>query len=220
MALRALIFDCDGTLAETEECHRSAFNRAFADAGLDWHWSFEHYRKLLRTTGGKERIARYMAEEGLAHADIPALHLAKNAHFVAAVAAGTLELRPGVQRMMCRARDAGLAIAIATTTSRSNLDALIAATPLADVQFATLVTGEDVKQKKPHPEVYTLTLTRLGLAAEACVAFEDSQNGLRAALAAGIPTIATPGLYTVDDDFSGALCVTSLETFDLALLAR
>ncbi len=204
MALKALIFDCDGTLAETEEAHRTAFNRAFADAGLDWHWSVDRYRELLKVTGGKERIAHFTAEEQRQRVDINALHLAKNALYSDVVRSGKVALRPGVMRIITAARAQGVALSIATTTSRSNLDSLIAATPLRDIDFATIITGEDVSRKKPDPEAYHIALNCLSLPPGACIAFEDSANGLSAARRAGIVTIVTPSLYTSHEDFSEA----------------
>jgi HAD superfamily hydrolase (TIGR01509 family) len=204
MALKALIFDCDGTLAETEEAHRTAFNHAFAGADLDWHWSVDRYRELLKVTGGKERIAHFIAEEQRQRVDINALHLAKNALYSDMVRSGKVVLRPGVMRIITAAQAQGVALAIATTTSRSNLDSLIAATPLRDIDFATIVTGEDVTRKKPDPEAYHIALSCLSLTPDACIAFEDSANGLSAARRAGIATIVTPSLYTSHEDFSEA----------------
>jgi HAD superfamily hydrolase (TIGR01509 family) len=201
MALKGLIFDCDGTLADTEEAHRAAFNAAFADAGLGWHWSMDLYGKLLKVTGGRERIAHFMAAEGVSDVDIPALHRAKNLHYARRVEAGGIALRPGVIRLMHEARGAGLALAIATTTSRSNLESLIGATSLSDIDFAALVCGEDVTNKKPDPEAFQVALGALSLSSDECIAFEDSRNGVVAARGAGIATVATPSLYTKDEDF-------------------
>lgn len=204
MALKALIFDCDGTLAETEEAHRTAFNQAFADADLDWHWSVDHYRELLKIVGGRERIAHYAAEGLLSATDISTLHRAKNVIYASLVKRGHVALRPGVMRLMQAAQAEGIALAIATTTSRSNLESLIAVTSLSEIGFAAIVTGEDVARKKPDPEAYRITLNQLSLAAGDCIAFEDSQNGLRAARAAGIRIVITPGFYTMAEDFSQA----------------
>ncbi len=204
MALKALIFDCDGTLAETEEAHRTAFNQAFAGAGLDWHWSVDRYRELLKVTGGKERIAHFIAEEQRQRVDITALHLAKNALYSDTVRSGKVALRPGVMRIITAAQAQGVALAIATTTSRSNLDSLIAATPLRGIGFAAIVTGEDVTRKKPDPEAYHIALNRLSLSPDVCIAFEDSKNGIDAARGAGIATIVTPSIYTSGDNFRDA----------------
>lgn len=206
MALKALIFDVDGTLAETEELHRLAFNRAFEEAGLSWHWDQPLYRRLLKVTGGRERIEAHAAETGSAGVDAPALHKRKTAFYKAAMEDSAIRLRTGVGRLIQVGLDSGLALAIATTTSRSNVDALFRATLGLEVldRFRSVRTGEDVRAKKPDPEVYRLVLEDLGLAAAECVAFEDSANGLRAAKALGIPTVVTPGIYTGNDDFYGA----------------
>lgn len=215
--LQALIFDVDGTLADTElHGHRVAFNRAFARAGLDWEWSAELYGKLLKVTGGKERIGRYLDEHrptftppGDRDAFIAGLHKAKNQIYAEMVAAGDVPLRPGVKRLLREARAAGLRLAIATTTSMENVEALLAHCLDADMQgcFEVIGAGDMVPAKKPAPDIYHYTLAALGLPATACLALEDSANGLRAALAAGIPTLVTISDYTRGEDFGGAAVV-------------
>jgi HAD superfamily hydrolase (TIGR01509 family) len=213
VALKALIFDVDGTLAETEEAHRAAFNLAFAEAGLDWHWDQTLYRALLRVTGGKERIAHF-APDTLT--DIAALHAAKNRHYAKIVARGEVELLPGVFSLIVDAAAREIMVALATTTSRTNVDSLIAATPLVTIDFAAIVTGEDVVAKKPDPEAYQIVLKQLGIDAHEALAFEDSPNGLKATSLAAIDCIVIPSLYTIGDDFTGAhLLLGSLEAFCL-----
>lgn len=208
MTVEALIFDVDGTLAETEEAHRSAFNATFADHGLPWCWSRADYRRLLAVTGGKERIAAYLAERGetLPKARIADLHADKTARYVALLKSGGIPLRPGVADLVARASAAGLRLAIATTTSRPNVDALVDAawgTPAAAV-FGVIAAGDEVARKKPAPDVYHLALARLGVPPDGAVALEDSRNGLRAAKAAGLRVLVTPSLYTEHEDFAGA----------------
>ncbi len=202
----ALIFDVDGTLAETEELHRRAFNESFADWRLGWHWSREEYARLLKTTGGKERIAAFVAGIGGADVDIPALHAAKTARYTALMAEGAMRLRPGVAPLIARARARGQRLAVATTTSRPNVEALSLACfarPAAEV-FDVIAAGDEVAMKKPAPDVYLLALDRLGLAPTACLAFEDSRNGLLSARQAGLAVIVTPSAYTEGEDFTGA----------------
>ena len=213
MALEALIFDVDGTLAETEELHRLAFNGAFAAAGLDWTWDPPLYGRLLDVAGGKERIRHYIeVHGGLPALDAPAiaaLHLDKTARYAALVAGGGLAFRPGVQRLMDEARDAGLRIAIATTTTPANVEALLRAVlgPGGPARFAVIAAGDAVGAKKPAPDIYHLALRQLRLSSRACLALEDTPNGLRAALGAGIPTVVTTSLYGGTEGFEGALAV-------------
>lgn len=215
MALEALIFDVDGTLAETEELHRLAFNDAFAAAGLAWTWDPPLYGRLLDVTGGKERMRHYIhAHDGLPALDAPAiaaLHRDKTARYTALIAGGAIAFRPGVLRLMDEARDAGLRIAIATTTSPANVEALLRAAlgPDGPARFAAVAAGDVVHAKKPAPDIYYLALEQLCLPAYACLALEDTPNGLRAALGAGIPTVVTTSIYGGMEGFEGALAVVN-----------
>ncbi|MGC9162732.1 MAG: HAD family hydrolase [Thiomonas sp.] len=214
-SLQALIFDVDGTLAETErDGHRIAFNLAFAELGLDWHWDVPTYGRLLAITGGKERMLAYWQEvdpDAAASADAPRLiaelHRRKTAHYVRLVEEGGIGLRPGVRRVLEQARDAGLRLAIATTTTPDNVEALIRATLGAQGMrhFEVVGAGDVVPRKKPDPGIYTWVLQRMGLQPEQALAFEDSSNGLRAAQGAGLRTVITTGTYTHHERFDGAL---------------
>lgn len=221
--MRALIFDVDGTLAETEELHRRAFNEAFAAAGLPWVWDRDRYRTLLATTGGKERIARFIADDGLdGGLDIPALHADKTARYTALMAAGAIEARPGIRELIDAAREAGLGIAVATTTSRPNVEALSLALfgQPAGAVFDVIAAGDEVAAKKPAPDVYRLALGRLGLTPADAVAFEDSLNGLRSAQGAGLACVVAAGAYTAHEDLSAAdLLVADLSRVRLSDLA-
>lgn len=206
MRLRALIFDVDGTLAETEEGHRAAFNAAFRAAGLGWHWSVADYARLLTTTGGKERIARYGDVVAAGPLDIKALHADKTARYTAGVAAGGIRLRPGIAELIAMAREGGLKLAVATTTSRPNVEALAQAAfgrGAAEV-FDVLACGDEVKAKKPAPDVYRLALARLGLGPEQALAFEDTPMGVASARRAGLRVVASAGIYSQGADLSAA----------------
>jgi len=211
MTLEALIFDVDGTLAETEEWHRHSFNAAFADAGLDWHWDQATYGRLLEVTGGKERIGHFAAGRGEAidAAMIARLHAAKTALYVASIEAGAVSLRPGVSRLLLEAREAGLRLAIATTTTPENVTALLRTTlgPDGAALFECIGAGDMVAAKKPAPDVYQLVLDRLQIEPGRCIAFEDTPNGLQSARGAGIATVVTLSLYGGTAGFEDALMV-------------
>ena len=204
-----LIFDVDGTLAETEEVHRLAFNRAFSDFGLPWVWDEALYLDLLTVTGGKERIGDYVSrfrnEAPVTPETIAALHKRKTELYTRMVAEGEIELRPGIADFLARARERGLTLAIATTTTPANVEALLLATLGADWRrvFPVVAAGDMVSRKKPAPDVYVLALRLLGKAAENCVAFEDSRNGVQSALAAGLRVIAVRSAFS-ESDFTGA----------------
>jgi HAD superfamily hydrolase (TIGR01509 family) len=216
--LSALVFDVDGTLADTEPFHLEAFNEAFAAEGLDWHWDEDLYAQLLDVSGGKERILHYWKKtrghlldiDGAALREtIDRIHLAKTAVYEGMVNEGRVQLRPGVLPLMEDARQHGMHLAIATTTSPVNIAALLRRAIGATwrLSFPVICDASSAPVKKPHPQVYLQVLRRLGLPAQACIAFEDSSNGLRAARAANIPTIVTPTRFTAGHDFSGALQV-------------
>ena len=212
--LAALIFDFDGTIAETErDGHRVAYNAAFDEAGLGWSWDVPTYGALLAIAGGKERLACYLKSERpeigvderarlVAH-----LHERKRAHFDEI--ADRLAFRPGVRRLVAEARAAGVRCAIATTAAPSGVDALLRRDSDFARAFEVIVAGDMVPKKKPAPDIYLLALERLALDAGSAVAFEDSAVGLRAARAAHIATIVTPSVYTIEEDFNGAACVVS-----------
>jgi HAD superfamily hydrolase (TIGR01509 family) len=208
---RALIFDVDGTMAETEEVHRRAFNDAFVNAGLDWHCDQPTYGKLLRVAGGKERIGAFAMRKRsmplLSNREIAELHQIKTVRYAELIATGGCPLRPGVEAVLRNARRRNQRLAIATTTSRANVDALLSVALGEDWAewFEAIIAGEDVRAKKPAPDVYLMMLVRLSLPASRCIAIEDSRNGLLAASRAGIPVLFTRSAYFRDDDCSEAL---------------
>ena len=228
--LKALIFDVDGTLADTEAVHLEAFNHAFAQEGLGWHWDAELYTRLLEISGGKERMAHHwrtvnagMKEvtAGATQATIHRLHEIKTAYYENAVNNGAVHLRPGVLALMNEALQQGVSLAIATTTSPVNIAALLRAAVGADWRRHFLAIGDASSSpvKKPHPQVYLQVLGDMGLPASQCLAFEDSANGLHAAMAAGLRTIITPNSFTAHHDFTGALrVVPDLGAVELARL--
>jgi HAD superfamily hydrolase (TIGR01509 family) len=215
MGFAALLWDVDGTLAETErDGHRRAFNRAFRQAGLRSHWSVDRYGELLAITGGAERIGAYLtSHEG--HPPDPqrvaALHASKQGHYADLVAEGALALRPGVRPLIEAAAAAGLRQAIVTTSARQAVEAL-AQHLFADLlgAFDVWVCGADVACKKPNPEAYRLALELLQLDPSQACAIEDSSAGLTAALGAGVPCLVSRSHYSAQEpleQFAGSAAV-------------
>jgi HAD superfamily hydrolase (TIGR01509 family) len=216
-ALQALLWDVDGTLAETErEGHRVAFNRAFEAFGLAWHWDDAHYARLLRVAGGRERLLHDMT----ARADAPpvaserealarALHQRKNAEYDALVRRGGIALRGGVRELMDECGERGVRMGIATTTSRRNLEALLGVQLGAGwaERFAVTVCGEDVQRKKPDPEVYLAALRALCLGPLDVVALEDSPGGVASARAADCAVVVTRSACFADAPIEGAIAI-------------
>ena len=213
MTIKAIIFDVDGTLADTENGHRKTFNKAFAECGLDWNWDVPLYDKLLKVTGGKERI-KYFVSDFLTDFDKPDhfgdfvkhLHKVKTKHYTSMLSEGHIPLRPGIKQLIEETHAAGITLAISTTTTPQNVSALLEVALGKDWEkyFAANGCGDIVPHKKPAPDIYFWVLEKLGLSGADCIALEDSENGLRSSLAAGIKTYVTINHYTRGHDFTGA----------------
>lgn len=222
MALKALLFDVDGTLADTEpDGHLPAYNRAFRELGLDWKWSKALYRKLLLQPGGRERIDHYLQkhnpELGEHKSDVERdrsawvddLHQVKSKHFRRRLKSGRVPLRPGVRRLMLEVADAGLQLGIVTNASKASLKPFLLHALGDDLRkhISVITSGEEVAYKKPAPDIYRLACARMGLQASECVAVEDSAMGLQSAYSAGIAVVVTVNADTRNQDFSQALLV-------------
>ncbi|MEY2857306.1 MAG: hypothetical protein RLZZ74_1618 [Cyanobacteriota bacterium] len=214
--LQCLIFDVDGTLANTErDGHRVAFNRGFQAAGLDWHWSVDFYGELLAVSGGKERIKYFLRQylpefkpDGNLDDFVAQLHQLKTKYYLELLDSGAIGLRPGAKRLIEEARTAGVTLAIATTTSFPNVVALLE--KYFDLDwFAVIAAGDIVPAKKPAPDIYHYVIKRLELDPARIMVLEDSDNGLASAIAAGLTTVVTVNNYTEQQDFSQAALVVS-----------
>ncbi|MEE1622859.1 HAD-IA family hydrolase [Zafaria sp. Z1313] len=216
----ALIFDCDGVLSDTErDGHLPAFNATFEHFGLPVHWSQEDYAQMLAIGGGKERLGKLLTPEFIAKAGLPEdreaqhdliaqWHREKTARYTAMVRAGELPPRPGIARISAEAADAGWQLAVASTSAEESVRAVlehVVGTDLAR-QFSVFA-GDMVEHKKPAPDIYHLAIRELGIQPTQAVVVEDSANGLRAALAAGLTTVVTRSSYTINEDFTGAALV-------------
>lgn len=214
--LQCLIFDVDGTLANTEQDgHRVAFNQGFQSAGLDWHWSVDFYGELLTVSGGKERIKYFLRQylpefkpDGELDDFVAHLHQLKTQHYLELLDSGAIGLRPGAKRLIAEARNAGITLAIATTTSFPNVIGLLE--KYLDLDwFAVIAAGDIVPAKKPAPDIYHYVIKRLEIDPERVIVLEDSDNGLESAIAAGLTTVVTVNSYTEKQDFRKAALVVS-----------
>lgn len=206
--MKAILFGSIGSIVETSELQREAFNQTFRHHGLSWHWDVDEYRSLLTVSGGERRIDAYAKRQGQT-VDARALHAAKTALFQELLATSGLKARSGVAEVCERASEAGLKLGLVSTTSRTSLyQALDHADGLARDIF-DVITASDLRlPQKPLPDVYHFALNALGLPAGDCVAIEDNGPGVGAALKAGLRCIAFPGANTADHDFSGAEAIT------------
>lgn len=216
--MEALLFDCDGVLVDTErDGHRVAFNQAFAKKGIDVEWNVDEYKELVKVAGGKERMKHYFDQNGWPSdaedkdALINELHLLKTDIFMELIESGALLLRPGVARIIDEAIEAGIQLAVCST---SNVRAV---TRIVEVllgeerkkYFGGIFAGDMVPRKKPDPAVYNLCSQELQLDPAICVVVEDSRNGLLAAKAGGFKCIVTTNDYTIDEDFAEADSIVS-----------
>ncbi|MGV8966460.1 MAG: HAD-IA family hydrolase [Cellulomonas sp.] len=218
----ALIFDCDGVLADTErDGHLPAFNETFAEVGIGVRWSDEDYARYVKIGGGKERMASLLTPEFVAREGLPrdaegqksmiaVWHRLKTARYTAKVAAGELPARPGIARLVEEAAAAGWLLAVASTSAEPSVRAVLEHTVGSEraAEFSVFA-GDAAAKKKPAPDIYLLALRGLGVAAQDAIVIEDSANGLSAALAAGLATVITVSTYTAEEDFTGAALVVS-----------
>ena len=222
MKLRALLFDVDGTIADTERLgHRPAYNKAFKELGLPWRWGPKLYRRLLKQPGGRERLAHYLhaygpelgeqAQDARSDPDawVGDVHRTKSKYFQRLLKRGRVPLRVGVARLMREAHEAGLKIAIVSNASRATLEPVLEHSVGSELRqlLSLVISGEEVARKKPAPDIYRRAAECLGVDPSQCVAVEDSAIGLRAARAAGIATVITVNDNTRDEDFSDAQLV-------------
>ncbi len=223
--VKAVIFGAIGVIAETSDLQRQAFNLAFAEAGLDWNWDAETYRRLLSINGGQTRLRAFRDEDAnrsdVTDAVIATIHERKTYHYAALTASGSLKPRRGVAQLVMACQDAGVRIALCTSTSVENVDAIKAA--LGDTldfsAFASITTIDKIGAVKPAPDAYLHCLSQLGLSPHEVIAIEDTPVSMASAMAAGIAVVATPGAMTKDQDFSGAVMkVDDLAAMTLAEL--
>lgn len=210
--LKAIFFDQDGTIIDTErDGHRIAFNKAFSEFGFDVEWDVETYYGLLKVAGGKERMKHYLHTVGFGREVKPEeedqlikdLHKRKTAIFIDLIKSGSLPLRPGIHRLMKEANEKGVVLCVCTTAAPESANA-VADTLLPDIMFAHILAGDVIANKKPAPDIYHLAMEKTGFSADQCVAVEDSRTGLKSGKAAGLPVVITTSIYTAKEDFTEA----------------
>jgi HAD superfamily hydrolase (TIGR01509 family) len=214
--MTAVLFGSIGALADTSELQRAAFNRAFAELDVPWHWDRDEYARLLRSSGGRQRVEDYAAAQGDV-VDAAAIHRRKSELFQARLQQDGATARPGVPETIVRAHQAGCRVALVTTTSPQNIAAIAAAlsAELDLSEFDLLIDRTDVAQPKPAPDAYQLALGQLGETAGECVAIEDNPGGVAAAAAAGVACVAFPTENNAANDFDQARIRVDALSFDL-----
>ena len=215
MNYKAILFGSIGTLLETSELQRTAFNQAFSENGLDWNWNQAQYQNLLKKSGGRQRIEDYAAQQGV-EVDAKKLHNEKTKIFDDLMVSGNVLLRPGVANLIEQALDNGIKLAFVTSTSKDNVDAVFQAlkNQLNRSNFSFIGNDKMVSNSKPKPDIYLKALSELNLEAQDCIAIEDTEVSMQSALAASIKCIGFPGAFAKDNDFSSAILVTDNLSFN------
>ena len=215
MNYKAILFGSIGTLLETSELQRTAFNQAFSENGLDWNWNQAQYQNLLKKSGGRQRIEDYAAQQGV-EVDAKKLHNEKTKIFDDFMVSGNVLLRPGVANLIEQALDNGIKLAFVTSTSKDNVDAVFQAlkNQLNRSNFSFIGNDKMVSNSKPKPDIYLKALSELNLEAQDCIAIEDTEVSMQSALAASIKCIGFPGAFAKDNDFSSAILVTDNLSFN------
>jgi HAD superfamily hydrolase (TIGR01509 family) len=215
MNYKAILFGSIGTLIETSELQRNAFNKAFSENGLDWNWNPTQYQDLLKKSGGRQRIQDFAAQQGI-EVNAKKLHDEKTKIFDDLMLSGDVLLRPGVANLIDQALDNGIKLAFVTSTSKENVDAVFQAlkSQLNRSIFSFIGNDKMVLNTKPSPDIYLKALSELNLKAEDCVAIEDTEVSMQSALAASIKCIGFPGAFAKDNDFSSAILVTDILSFN------
>lgn len=218
MTLKALLFDVDGTIADTEEVHRQSYNQAFLRLSLGWTWDPALYAELLSISGGPDRLSVWIDRLDVPDAErqrlrqlIPHIHRTKTEEYAARLEEGQLRLRPGVLRLIREACDAGLQVGCVSSSAWSNVSNLLAEVfrGASGVRIAATVGSDMVPRKKPAPDLFEMLMRMMRVEAADCLAIEDSGNGVAAARAAGLAVLATPNRWTLGQDFSSATVVLS-----------
>ena len=213
----ALFFDMDGVIIDTEkDGHRVAFNAAFEEFGFPVHWDVDYYGELLKISGGKERMRHHLQTRGFGKEVSPSevdeliieLHKRKTEIFINLIEGGSLQLRPGIHRLMTEANDLDVPICICTTATQKSAEA-VASHSLPDIKFSHILAGDIVARKKPAPDIYLLALEKTGREPSKCIVVEDSRNGMLAGNSATIPVVVTTSIYTSDEEFDKATLVVS-----------
>ena len=215
MNYKAILFGSIGTLLETSELQRTAFNQAFSENGLEWNWNQAQYQNLLKKSGGRQRIEDYAAQQGV-EVDAKKLHNEKTKIFDDLMVSGNVLLRPGVANLIEQALDNGIKLAFVTSTSKDNVDAVFQAlkNQLNRSNFSFIGNDKMVSNAKPKPDIYLSALSELNLEAQDCIAIEDTEVSMQSALAASIKCIGFPGAFAKDNDFSSAILVTDNLSFN------
>jgi len=218
MKYKALLFGSIGTLIESSNIQRNSFNEAFNEAGLDWYWDEQDYKILLKKSGGTKRVEDF-AEKNNINVNASQIRNRKTEIFSSFIIQNKQKLRESVEDIIKYTKDNNIRLAFSTSTTENNVNAVFDSLSgqISKEDFQFIGNKSFVKNEKPHPEIYKITLDKLNLQPEECLAIEDTEESSNSAVNARIKCIGFPGDYHVQDNFQ--MCIKKMNLLDQSIFS-